>query len=245
MRAAVPPVKPGRTKWNFWDLVVVGITTMALTLVLTALSVVVLGAAGFDVEDPLDPVVYSTAGIAVYAAAMIAIWAIIVKWRGATWQEIGFRPTDSRVLAGMAPLAFVLVIVNALILLPISIYFMGEPPANTSPLESETLAVADVLLLAVPMVIVAPIVEEIIFRGLLFQYLRGAFGTSRRGLVGAVALSALLFGLLHVVVPPIFVMGVVLAMLTNRFNSIVPGIVLHAVYNGLLVGSVLLVVVSG
>jgi membrane protease YdiL (CAAX protease family) len=173
------------------------------------------------------------------------VWAIIVKWRGATWEEIGVRKTPLRILAGMIPLAFVLVIVNALILLPISVYFMGEPPANTSPLESETIAVNDVLLLAIPIVIVAPIVEEIVFRGLVFQYFRGLFGASTRGLVGAVVLSALLFGLLHVVVPPIFVMGVVLAVLTYRFDSIVPGILLHAVYNGLLVGSVLLVATSG
>jgi membrane protease YdiL (CAAX protease family) len=79
----------------------------------------------------------------------------------------------------------------------------------------------------------APLWEEIFFRGVLYGALRRRFGVA----AGCVA-SATLFSLLHPQLPlgflPIFFLGAMLALLYEWRRSLVPGMVLHALNNGLI-----------
>jgi membrane protease YdiL (CAAX protease family) len=77
----------------------------------------------------------------------------------------------------------------------------------------------------------APLLEEFFFRGLLYGALRRRFGIA----TGLVA-SAAVFSLLHPQLPlgflPIFVLGAVFAAVTEWRQSLIPGIVMHALNNG-------------
>lgn len=79
----------------------------------------------------------------------------------------------------------------------------------------------------------APILEEIFFRGLLYGALRRRFG-----IAAGVLLSAVVFSLLHPQLPlgflPIFVLGAVFALLYEWRQSLIPGMVMHALNNGLI-----------
>lgn len=80
-------------------------------------------------------------------------------------------------------------------------------------------------------VILAPVSEEVCFRGMLFGGLR-----ERLPRFAAALLSGLIFGGLHALtgitaVPPLIVFGLVLALLYERTGSIVPGILLHVLNN--------------
>ena len=82
-------------------------------------------------------------------------------------------------------------------------------------------------------VIAAPICEEVCFRGMLFGGLR-----EKLPMVLAALASATVFGALHApegvtVVPPLIVFGFVLALLYEKTGSIVPGILLHVLNNGI------------
>lgn len=75
------------------------------------------------------------------------------------------------------------------------------------------------------------ICEELFFRGLVFSGLR------RLGAWPAVLLSALLFGLAHASIYrllPTFILGVLLGVLRWRSGSVVPGMAMHAINNGLI-----------
>lgn len=77
--------------------------------------------------------------------------------------------------------------------------------------------------------ILAPLVEEIFFRGFLFQGFR-----QRYGWVTAILLSAAIFSAAHlslVVLIPTFILGCVLAYVYHRTNSVWPGIILHFLIN--------------
>ncbi len=68
------------------------------------------------------------------------------------------------------------------------------------------------------------------FRGLLYRYLRG-----RMSMWPAVLLSAALFAVAHVyrvIMLPLFIAGIALALLAERYKSILPTILLHALFNG-------------
>ncbi len=87
--------------------------------------------------------------------------------------------------------------------------------------------------------VTAPLVEEIIFRGLLFMGLRRAIGPW-----GALAVSSFLFGLIHWQYDVFGVMSVMLlgagnAFLVWRTGSLFPAIVVHAVHNFLISVTVL------
>lgn len=78
---------------------------------------------------------------------------------------------------------------------------------------------------------VAPVGEEICFRGLLFGGLR-----ERLPRLGAALASGLIFGGLHVTsgasaVPPLVFFGLVLALLYEKTGSILPGMALHMLNN--------------
>ena len=82
---------------------------------------------------------------------------------------------------------------------------------------------------AAVIVIVAPFVEELLYRG------AGVTLLSRYGKVVAVLGASIAFGLAHGLVeglPVLAFFGVALAVLRMRTNSVVPGMVLHALFNG-------------
>ncbi len=85
-------------------------------------------------------------------------------------------------------------------------------------------------------VVVAPVVEELIFRGLLFS----GFRKNYNGFV-AVFMSALLFSLFHLnpwQMPATFVLGLLLGWLMLRTNSILVAILGHSINNALVLFTV-------
>lgn len=91
-------------------------------------------------------------------------------------------------------------------------------------------------LTAISVVLLAPLAEELFFRGFLFRGLRRWAGPGP-----ALLMSATVFGLVHVqppnwassalIVPPIFVLGIMLAAIVERRGSIVPSIAAHMTFN--------------
>ncbi|MGL5259623.1 MAG: lysostaphin resistance A-like protein [Lachnospiraceae bacterium] len=77
--------------------------------------------------------------------------------------------------------------------------------------------------------IFGPIIEEVVFRGFIFK------GYRRSGnAMGAILLSALLFGLMHMNINQAmyaFVIGIALAFLVEVTGSIFPAIIMHMVIN--------------
>ena len=79
--------------------------------------------------------------------------------------------------------------------------------------------------------VIAPLVEELTFRGVGFSLLAGRFG-AEPAIVG----SALFFGLAHGLVealPLLVAFGIGLAWLRERQNSAIPGMFLHGAFNAI------------
>jgi membrane protease YdiL (CAAX protease family) len=78
--------------------------------------------------------------------------------------------------------------------------------------------------------LVAPIVEELTYRGLGFAAVQQFFGGGV-----AVVVTALAFGLAHglvIALPVLTIFGLILVWLRLRTKSIYPPIILHAIFNG-------------
>ncbi|BDE05877.1 hypothetical protein WPS_11530 [Vulcanimicrobium alpinum] len=102
---------------------------------------------------------------------------------------------------------------------------------------SPALATASILLSVLTMVVIAPIVEETVFRGLLFGALARPLGV-----VAAAALSALVFGGVHldaVLFPSLAAIGFINALCYAATGNLTVCVAIHALNNGL--GTVVLI----
>lgn len=103
-------------------------------------------------------------------------------------------------------------------------------PSITKPFEIEGYGLA-VQLFAIALM--PAIWEEIAFRGLIQDRLRGVVGTTE-----AIGLTAILFAIIHVQwlsLPYLFLLGVILGILRHCSRSLLPGMVLHGLHNAAIV----------
>ena len=113
------------------------------------------------------------------------------------------------------------------------------PAKEAPPIEKLLSSTTAVYVFAIFGIAVAPLFEEIIFRGFLFKVLADI-----RGPGTAVSVTAILFALLHLPqlwgswagVGLIFVVGYVLSFVRQRSNSLIPSFIIHTSYNGMLFG---------
>lgn len=86
-----------------------------------------------------------------------------------------------------------------------------------------------VMYLSIFVTLLGPIVEEIFFRGFAYRALR-----ERLGVFKAVAITSLVFATLHTNLAgfvPILILGILLAYLAEKTNSIIPSITVHVIHN--------------
>jgi membrane protease YdiL (CAAX protease family) len=109
---------------------------------------------------------------------------------------------------------------------------LGHSPSSP-PSPTELLTTRWVGFAVIAIVVCAPIGEEILFRGFLYQGLRRRFPVMRAALISAGA-----FAFVHVYplrILPIFVSGVLLALLYERRRSLLASITAHATLNAIVV----------
>ena len=105
-----------------------------------------------------------------------------------------------------------------------------EPPAELDITRIFPVGPSGIVGLVIVAVVVGPVAEEIIFRGVLHSSLR-----ERVGPVGAAVVSSAVFGVVHVdivwMVVPTFLLGIVLAWLFESTRSLWVPILCHMVFN--------------
>ena len=113
----------------------------------------------------------------------------------------------------------------------------GSNPLLDLVLNSDE--IIPLLLLLITTVVLAPVFEELVFRGVLLPVL-----VSKVGRTGGVLLSALIFALAHLSVgelPPLFVLGVGLGLMRLSSGRLFPCALMHSLWNGVTFASLLLV----
>jgi membrane protease YdiL (CAAX protease family) len=227
-----------RAPWSFRELLAVVGLGIVITIVVVILGIIVAEALPASAVDELSTETGQVVlgGSAFYLSLGLATWLVIVRRKRLPWSSLGFVSVRPRILLTMIPAGFGLLILNALLLAPVS-FLLGLGSEERADEQQESFSpdgagfpAVEYLGLFFLLAFVAPLIEELLFRGLLYGYLRG-----RAGVALSVIVSALVFAVLHVVIPPLFVMGAILAVLAERNRSLWPSIALHATNNGLIV----------
>jgi len=107
--------------------------------------------------------------------------------------------------------------------------FLPESWLEAYGAQSNMLLEGSDLAIFVSTVIMAPLVEELIFRGLMLSRLRKGMSDW-----AAILISGFIFGLAHgqiLWIAYTFVMGVIFGLVAVKSESMIPGLVMHMVFN--------------
>ena len=147
-------------------------------------------------------------------------------------------PNEKRqyaVALGIYAVAFLAVTLWALMLDAVNAPDWLVPPDNASDILDRS----GLLLTAIAVVILAPIGEEIVFRGFAFSGLK-----AKLGVFGAILVTSAVFSVIHIgpdvgvgIIPPTFLLGVAFAFIYYRTRSLILAIAAHALHNGIAIAA--------
>jgi membrane protease YdiL (CAAX protease family) len=190
-------------------------------------------------DDPEALAILFVASAAFQVFALGAAWWFSLRKFRLGWNALGIRKPER----GMPWLPFSLVTMGLLIVgvYGLALDLVGINPDTDLPDAAYDNALPLIIIIVLT-IAVAPVVEEIFFRGFVFAGLAARWGW----IVGAIG-SAALFGAAHLgnsgyfyVVPPIVAIGILFAWSYHFSKSILPAIGGHLMFNLIQVVGVLI-----
>lgn len=216
-RRRLPPVAAPWSRRELW----VGMALALLFYVVGSLSVLFLvRRLGLENSPWLGPIL-----LPVHLAMLLPPLRIMARY-GSPWRLLGLDRFDRWMLLEAAValgLGYCSAIAWGLFLLPFGV--QAQEPLV--PLFGEGVgALVSALVVAS---LLAPLVEEVVFRGFLFGGLRARLSPG-----WAAVVSGAIFGAVHLqpyAFPVLFLLGVLLALLYHRSGSLWPAILMHFCIN--------------
>ncbi len=227
-----------RTPWNWWDLFVLA----AVTLGSLILSSFLVGLSFYFRGVSLDTLQKSGAARTLFvvlntlvlSAAVMAFLFISIRlrFRLPFWRTLGWRPFDPRVPRGIVSAALVLGGCVFAIIIGLASNAIGKNARL--PIETYFQDRQSTLLLMAMGILVAPLVEETIFRGYLYPLLARSFGVP-----AGVLVTGALFGLLHAEqlwggwgqIALLILVGIVFTYVRALAHTVLASYILHLSYN--------------
>ncbi len=189
---------------------------------------------------PLDSLVSGAVAQTLVAALVYALTLALaigvpyaLKQQRTTLEDLGLTRLVSWSDIGLAPVAFVIYgLLTTLFLTVVTTVFTGFPLDQAQDTGFTAFGSRlDNMLAFVTLVIIAPVAEEVLFRG----YLYGKLKKFIPGIVAAIATSVL-FAAVHLqwnVAVDVFVLSLILCGLRSLTGSIWAGILVHMIKNGI------------
>ncbi|GAB4526857.1 MAG: hypothetical protein Kow0063_01530 [Anaerolineae bacterium] len=162
---------------------------------------------------------------------LVPVWLLAVRKYRVGWGTLGLRSFKGEMLVLGCGLMLLSLAFNFVYALLLGLFGQRIQPDLVPVFEQ----LSSPWFLLIGGAIVAPIVEEIFFRGFVFAGLCPRYGWQRAALI-----SSALFALIHFVptsVIPIFILGCIFAYLYHRSGSIWPAVLMHAATNALALGA--------
>ncbi len=234
----VPSTIPSTPEWKFLDLLVFVVFFIGMLFV-TFLAALALYSAlrplmGWR-DSPLEISQNTFFLLAVQSVFYLLVFAylyvlVVFHYRRPFWQGIQWGTVTRRQVLYYA-------LGGVLLTLAVQFAPVFLPDKSNFPLQQLFDSPASAYATAVFAVVIAPFMEELVFRGFLFSVFE-----LRVGVRFAVVVTAVLFAAMHAYeyegawnhLMLIFVVGLVLSLTRGFTKKLAPSVVLHATYNGCL-----------
>jgi membrane protease YdiL (CAAX protease family) len=242
------PVTPNNPPWNGWIAFVAWVMSVLLIFIFPAIFLApyimsIKGQFGssqemaeFATKDPTALLLQILAIIPAHVATLLLSWFIVTKFR-----QYSFRDTLGWSMGGMKWWHFVLILLFFFSFAGAVTHFYPEQENDMLRLiQSSRTAV---LIVAFMATFTAPLVEEVIYRGLLYSAFQRAVGA-----IPAIAIVTGMFTLVHVpqywpsftTIALLLILSLILTLIRYRTGNLLPCIILHTVFNAF--QSILLVI---
>ena len=164
----------------------------------------------------------ATTGIAMVLSGIAMIWHLI------HFKYVSFNFKSFKEVSGKTILISIPFIIAGMLFLNLSSEFLGLPDL----MQDTFLAMSRNVFGIISITIMAPLVEELLFRGAIQGHLL------RKGIkpIYAILIASAVFGIVHInpiQVPFAFAIGMIFGWLYYRTGSVVPGIVGHFINNSI------------
>ncbi|WP_418791740.1 lysostaphin resistance A-like protein [Phosphitispora sp. TUW77] len=230
-KVVLPPLYP---KWKWWDLVLVLVMLLALIPASGLLKNYILqmiSALKITGNSPQTLALFL--GTFVQAGIMIFSVALLTWRRHGSREDLGLISDNlmQNIFLGLGG-GIVLAVVVWIMGLIVFRIFGPPPPQDIEKLLTGLKSGRDLLLPFISVSVLAPLSEEIYFRGMVFPVIRARYGQA-----AGMLLSGLIFGALHMDiyrVLPITAMGFMLAYFYETTGSLITPIVAHCAWNSIM-----------
>lgn len=208
-------------------------SVIAAQFVIGWFLILVLGRDTF--VQPVWTAVYSALS---YIVALALVIFVPTRWIKSSRDEVGLKGLPTWTDIGLSPIGF---IVSLILAAGLTAFFSVFPWFNASEVQDVGFSVymsgGDRIIAFFTLVVVAPITEEIIFRGWLYGKIREKLSKlpERAGVLISTLIVSVLFGLIHMqwnVGVNVFCLSIVLCGLREITGTIYAGILTHIIKNG-------------
>ncbi len=212
---------------------------ISLAVIALAFAIVIGSIAGIinviDLTRWGQHVLLLAATLLLQAIMALSVWHFAVRPIHGRWSLLGFRRIRpiSTTLIAIAGTTLCQTLVIAYVLIVTALGLDALIPAD--PFESWDINAVSFAVIAVSAIVIAPLVEEIFFRGFMYQALRRSMP-----LWPAVILTGIAFGVAHVdpaVMIPIAIVGIILLGIYRWTGNLWSSIITHAGYNTIAVAA--------
>jgi len=196
-------------------------TWIGIGITVLAIGAIIFATQYFDVPKGFEA--FSIVGTELMLLIPILL---IFTWRKIPLKALGFRKFNWNMVSlgcGLVVLAYGVIFIHNLIMTQLGVVTQGELIFEVFD------KLGSPFLLFFSGIILAPLAEEMFFRGFLFQGFRQKYGWK----IG-IFLSSFLFALMHgqlAALIPTFLLGCIIAYIYHRANSILPGMLIHFIIN--------------
>jgi membrane protease YdiL (CAAX protease family) len=222
------PRSQRRAPWDWTDVLIVLFLSFLIGGVAYAGVARAVHAADASLASQDRSALEAMAGQLVFYAVTISITLLVLTARrDIDVADLGWRRTSWRWLLAAIPLTVLGLLIAGALGGVVQALF---PHAQNIQCQTVQKEFGHAIWYAVPVVcIAAPIVEETVFRGVLYRWLRGNLPVT-----SAMLLSGALFALFHfipILFLPLAGLGALLSWIYERSGSIWPGVVVHGLFN--------------
>ncbi len=158
---------------------------------------------------------------AFFGSALVALALAVAPLGRSAIPALGLRPANWR---------YPVYGVVGTLVLSIGVSQLGIEPQGVKQAMEIASDPAQFVQSLVLLAVLAPIVEELVFRGLLYGWIEGRWGSLAAFIVSSVAFAAAHWEPAHVLL--VFPLGVLFGWIRRRSNSLMPSMVAHIVNNG-------------
>lgn len=168
-------------------------------------------------------------GLTIAIVLMSGLYFIALRPQNLSWREVGVRKFSTKYWRKIPIWLLITIILSVAVVLLTSLLGISVDNSKTESLQ-QNINLFTILIGIISAGVVSPVYEEIFYRGFIYRWLR-----VRLGMNWGIVISSLIFTIAHFptlnAMPVNFINGVVFAWVYEKTGSVIPGMIIHGVFN--------------